>query len=140
MATRALINIVERKEGRSFSKTLQPTDIHTQVYKHYDGYPNVLGVTLASYLDGCEIRNGIPNEYQGPIANGINCLAAQLVSWLKQEPGDVYLQPPNHIDIEDFIYYIWVKQDEEVMISIFDHKQECIFVGNSNKLINEYND
>ena len=81
MATRALINIVERQEGRSFSKLLEPSAIHTQLYKHYDGHPSRLGVTLANYLNGYEIRNGIPNDYQGPLANGIGCLAAQLVSY-----------------------------------------------------------
>ena len=59
MATRALINIVDRQEGRSFSKTLPSTAIHTQIYKHYDGYPERLGVTLANYLSGYDIRNGI---------------------------------------------------------------------------------
>jgi hypothetical protein len=142
MATRALINIVDRQEGRSFSKTLPSTAIHTQLYKHYDGYPERLGVTLASYLKGYDISNGIPQGIQGPIANGIGCLAAQLVSYLKEEPGNVYLQPPRNIDMEDYVYYIWVKENEEIMISIFDQEEECIFVGDCNKLIEkyEYND
>ena len=60
MATRALINIVQRQEGRSFSKTLKPSAIHTQLHKHYDGYPSGLGVTLANYLSDYDITNGIP--------------------------------------------------------------------------------
>ena len=142
MSTRALINIVERQEGRSFSKTLPSTAIHTQIYKHYDGYPEDLGVTLANYLNGYDILNGIPNSHQGPIANGIGCMAAQLVSYIKDGPGNVYLQPPHNIDIEDYVYYIWVKENEEIMISIFNYEEECIFVGNSESLMEkyEYND
>ena len=109
MATRALINIVERKEGRSFSKQLEPSAIHAQIYHHWDGYPRGLGVTLANYLNGYEILNGIPLNYQGPIANGMGCLAAQLVSYIKDGPGNVYLQPPEERDFEDYEYFIWVK-------------------------------
>ena len=157
MSTRALINIVDRQEGRSFSKTLPSTAIHTQIYKHYDGYPSRLGVTLASYLKGYDIRNGVPNNYTGfenKIANGIGCLSAQLVSYLKDEPGNVYLQPPGNIDMEDYVYYVWIKESKEIMISIFevgfnanldplyDDRDKCIFVGNCESLIKkyEYND
>ena len=141
MATRALINIVQRQEGRSFSETLKPSAIHTQLYKHYDGYPEGLGVTLASYLKGYDIRNGIPNEYQGPIANGIGCLSAQLVSYLKDEPGNVYLQPPVDPKWEEYTYYVWVKENSRIMISIFS-LNECIYVGDCESLIEkyEYND
>ena len=138
MATRALINIVERQEGRSFSKTLPSTAIHTQIYKHYDGYPERLGVTLASYLKGYDIRNGVPNKYQGPIANGIGCLSAQLVSYLKDEPGNIYLQPPRNINVEDYVYYIWVKEGSKIMISIFDYDEVCIYVGDCESLIEKY--
>ncbi len=142
MATRALINIVDRQEGRSFSKTLPSTAIHTQIYKHWDGYPEALGVTLANYLDGYEIVNGISHDIQGLIANGIGCLAAQLVSYMKDGPGDISLRIPEDRDWEDYAYYIWIKDHEEIMISIFNYEDECIFVGNSKSLIEkyEYND
>ena len=142
MSTRALVNIVQRQEGRSFSETLKPSAIHTQLYKHYDGYPERLGVTLASYLDGYEIHSGMSNKHQGPLANGIGCLAAQLVSYLKNEPGNVYLQPPRNINVEDYVYYVWVKEDARIMISIFDSNNECIYVGDCESLIEkyEYND
>ena len=139
MATRALINIVERQEGRSFSELLEPSAIHTQVYKHWDGYPEGLGVTLANYLDGYNVVNGLTHDsYQGPLANGIGCLSAQLVSYLKNEPGNVYLQPPQERDWEDYEYYIWIKEHEEIMISIFNYGNECVFVGDSKRLINKY--
>jgi hypothetical protein len=138
MATRALINIVQRQEGRSFSKMLKPSDIYVQIRKHYDGYQSGLGVTLANYLQGYDIRNGIPSKYQGPIANGIGCLAAQLISYLKQEPGDVYVQPPVDLGLEDYVYYIWVKEGSRIMISIFEYTEECIYVGDCESLIKKY--
>jgi hypothetical protein len=95
-------------------------------------------VTLASYLKGYDITNGIISGVQGPIANGIGCLSAQLVSYLKDEPGNVYLRPPGNIDMEDYVYYVWIKENEEIMISIFNYEEECIFVGDCNKLTEEY--
>tara|TARA_R100000750_G_scaffold34059_1_gene21884 strand:+ start:185 stop:343 length:159 start_codon:yes stop_codon:yes gene_type:complete len=48
MATRAIIRVAEREEGVSFSE--QTDKIRVQIYHHYDGYPEGLGVTLANYL------------------------------------------------------------------------------------------
>tara|TARA_R100000773_G_C4205843_1_gene106782 strand:+ start:159 stop:590 length:432 start_codon:yes stop_codon:yes gene_type:complete len=141
MATRALINIVQRQEGRSFSDTLKPSAIHTQLHKQHDGHPSGLGVTLANYLQDYDIRNGIPNNYTGfqsPIANGIGCLAAQLVCYLKDKPGDIYLQPPQDKGWEDYVYYVWVKEDARIMISIFDYEEVCIYVGDCESLIKKY--
>ena len=46
MATRALINFVERKDGVSFSEHPGVDQVHVQIYHHYDGYPEYLGVKL----------------------------------------------------------------------------------------------
>ena len=64
------------------------------------------------------------------------------MSYIKDEPGDVYLQPPSDRDWEDYVYYIWIKENEEIMISIFKYDDECIFVGNCESLTEkyEYND
>ena len=94
MATRALINIVQRQQGRSFSKTLKPSAIHTQLRKHYDGYPSGLGVTLANYLQDKTITNGL-NRNDTNCFNGIACMAASIIAELKDEPGNVYIEDPN---------------------------------------------
>ena len=49
MATRAMISIAMREEGVSFSE--EPNQTIVDIYHHWDGYPEGLGVTLASYLD-----------------------------------------------------------------------------------------
>ena len=138
MATRTLINFVEREDGVSFSEHPGVDKIHIQIYHHYDGYPQGLGVKLANFLDGYAIVNGLSTGYQGPIANGMGCLAAQTVSYLKDEPGNVYLQKPIERDWEDYEYFIWVKDHAELWISIFNYNGNCIFVGEPDKLLTKY--
>ena len=138
MATRALINFVEREDGVSFSEHPGVDKIHTQIYNHYDGYPEGLGVDLANFLDGYDVVNGLSTGYQGPVANGMGCLAAQTVSYLKDEPGNVYLQKPIEKDWEDYEYFVWVKDHAELWISIFDYDGNCIFVGEPDELLTKY--
>ena len=138
MATRALINFVEREDGVSFSEHPGVDKIHIQIYNHYDGYPQGLGVKLANFLDGYDVVNGLSTGYQGPVANGMGCLAAQTVSYLKDEPGNVYLRKPIEKDWEDYEYFVWVKDHAELWISIFNYNSECIFVGEPDKLLTKY--
>ena len=60
MATRATISIARREEGVSFS--VVPKQTIVDIYSHWDGYPEGLGVKLASYLDGYHIVNGLGRE------------------------------------------------------------------------------
>ena len=138
MATRALINFVEREDGVSFSEHPGVDKIHVQIYHHYDGYPEGLGVKLANFLDGYDVTNGLSTGYQGPVANGMGCLAAQTVSYLKDEPGNVYLYKPTEKDWEDYEYFVWVKDHAELWISIFDYNGNCIFVGEPRELLIKY--
>jgi len=137
MATRALINFVDREDGVSFSEHPGVDKIHVQIYNHYDGYPSGLGVTLADYLQDITVVNGLQSG-QGKVANGIGCLAAQVVSYLKDEPGYVYLYKPGEKNWEDYEYFIWCKEGHGVWISIFDYNNNCIFVGKPDKLITKY--
>jgi len=137
MATRALINFVDREDGVSFSEHPGVDKIHVQIYNHYDGYPSGLGVTLADYLQDFTVVNGL-SIGQEKVANGIGCLAAQTVKYLKDEPGQIYLYKPGKRDWEDYEYFIWCKEGHGVWISIFDYKGDCIFVGKPDKLITKY--
>ena len=137
MATRALINFVDREDGVSFSEHPGVDKIHIQIYNHYDGYPSGLGVTLADYLQDFTVVNGLSSG-QGKVANGIGCLAAQTVRYLKDEPGQIYLHKPGKRDWEDYEYFIWCKEGHGVWISIFDYEGNCIFVGKPDKLITKF--
>ena len=137
MATRALINFVDREDGVSFSEHPGVDKIHVQIYNHYDGYPSGLGVTLADYLQDFTVVNGLSSG-QGKVANGIGCLAAQTVRYLKDEPGQIYLHKPGKRDWEDYEYFIWCKEGHGVWISIFDYNDNCIFVSEPDKLIEKF--
>ena len=144
MSTRAIIRVAEREEGVSFSE--QTEKIRTQIYHHYDGYPEGLGCKLAEFLCDFRVLNGLPINYfeDVKVANGMGCLSAQLVAGLKEEPGHVYIDYPgqDRFDIE-YIYYIWGAEDKDIWISIFTgphnvKDDKCIFVGTPQKLIEKF--
>ena len=137
MATRALINFVDREDGVSFSEHPGVDKIHVQIYNHYDGYPSGLGVTLADYLQDFTVVNGLSTG-QGKVANGIGCLAAQTVQHIKEGPGNVYLHKPSERSWEDYEYFIWCKEGHGVWISILEYNGNCIFVGKPDKLITKF--
>ena len=135
MGTRATIKIAKREEGVSFSE--KPDKFIESIYQHYDGYPEGLGVTLASYLEDKKIVNGLGGNNED-VFNGLGCLAASLIAELKYKPGNVYIEDPNNphgwIDYE---YYIWGYDHKDIWISIFDG-DICVFVGKPDKLIEKY--
>tara|TARA_R110002012_G_scaffold251321_1_gene429261 strand:+ start:253 stop:675 length:423 start_codon:yes stop_codon:yes gene_type:complete len=139
MATRATISIARREEGVSFSE--KPSKTIVDIYHHYDGYPEGLGVQLASYLDGKRITNGLggredQNYYD--YFNGLGCLAASLVAELKDGPGNVYIEDKDRPHgWLDYKYYVWGDDNKDVWISIFDG-DECIFVGKPKQLLDKY--
>jgi hypothetical protein len=78
------------------------------LYRQFDGYPDGHGAELREFLDGFKIVNGL-NNLTGKIANGMGCLAAQLVAHFKADhgPGGFYLYPPGAKDVgEEFVYEV----------------------------------
>ena len=136
MATRAKIHIARREEGVSFSEI--PEKVMVSIYNHYDGYPEGLGVTLASYLDGKVITNGLGSRDDYDYFNGLGCLAASLIEELKDGPGNIYIEDPEHPHgWIDYDYYVWGDDAKDIWISIFDGS-ECIFVGRPLQLLDKY--
>ena len=135
MATRATISIAKREEGVSFSE--EPNETIVDIYHHYDGYPEGLGVKLASYLDDYHIVNGAGREGD-TLFNGIGCMAASIIAHLKDEPGNVYIEDKDrpHTWL-DYNYYVWGDYYKSIWISIFDG-DECIFVGKPRALLSKY--
>ena len=135
MGTRATIKIAKREEGVSFSE--KPDKKLVSIYHHFDGYPEGLGVTLASYLDDKKITNGLGSDRE-TVFNGLGCMAASIIAELKEEAGNVYIEDPERpsgwIDYE---YYIWGDVGKDIWISIFDG-DECIFVGRPKQLQTKY--
>tara|TARA_R100001163_G_C5021154_1_gene163931 strand:+ start:546 stop:983 length:438 start_codon:yes stop_codon:yes gene_type:complete len=118
MATRATIRFATREEGVPFDK--HPQQWHAQFYRHWDGYPEGLGIEIAeSFVN-----------YQ------------KLTHW-EVESLDIV-----HGDIE-YLYYIWQCHGKsEPWISIFQmidwnmpensHEGKCIFVGTPDMLLKKF--
>ena len=79
------------------------------IYQQFDGYPSGVGAELKRIAGAVEIINGI-SEYEtvGPHANGMGCLAAQIVGALKKDIGGVYLYAPGSSNCgEEFTYTLY---------------------------------
>ena len=116
MATRGLIRFAKREEGVSFNE--HPENVEVQIYNHYDSYPEGLGLQLAEFLSDFRVVNGLGSG-QSKVANGMGCLAAQIVSHFKgDKAGDFYLYAPGTRDVgEQYIYSIYFTE-KTLMIKI----------------------
>ncbi len=96
----------------------------TTIYRQFDGYPDGLGKELSEFLSPIEIVNGISDRSK-PIANGMGCLAAQIIKHLKEEVGNVYLYPPGSKDCgEEFTYRIYLHKGE-IWIKCLEEPIDC---------------
>ena len=114
MSTRAQVRFATREEGVSFNE--HPDKIHAQFYKHHDGYPEGLGLDLATTLLGGNSSTAVPLE----------------IDSLDTRRGDI-----------EYIYYIWQAPLKTTWISIFEGMGngldfECIFVGEPQKLLDKH--
>ena len=116
MSTRAQVRFATREEGVTFSEMTDK--FHAQFYKHHDGYPEGLGVDLATTILDSGSWNGVPLE----------------IDSLDTRRGDT-----------EYMYYIWQAPLKTTWISVFqlnrwsDKEVECIFVGEPQKLLEKYN-
>jgi len=107
------------------------------MYRQYDGYPSGHGLDLAAFLNNFKVVNGLSIDMPKKVANGMSCLAAQLVAELKDGPGNIYLYPPNSEDCgEEFIYEIYMDK-ALTAVNVDNIIIKCIDVWNGNKLIFE---
>ena len=115
MSTRAQVRFATREDGVSFSE--HPEKFHAQFYKHHDGYPEGLGVDLATTMLDSGSWNGVTLE----------------IDSLDTRRGDI-----------EYMYYIWQAPIKSTWISIFEVKpwsdegDKCIFVGEPQKLLEKY--
>ena len=125
MSTRAQVRFATREEGVTFSE--HPNAIHAQFYVHHDGYPEGLGLHIASSI----MQSGSATSFYGEIES------------LDAKHGDL-----------EYIYYIWQAPGKSTWISIFEVSYDsycdycytgreggvskCIFVGEPSNLIKKY--
>ena len=101
MGTRSITNV--HSEGRK-------SPILVSIYQQYDGYFEGVGKELQDFLSGFTIVNGIGRNTPEKAANGMGCLAAQLVSHLKNGIGGTYIVPVGQE--ESYNYHIYLEKDE----------------------------
>ena len=77
------------------------------IYRQYDGYPSGHGHELAQFLDSKTLVNGYAKQNSAQ-ANGMGCLAAQLIVQLKHGVGGIYIYPVSSTDcFQDYEYHVY---------------------------------
>lgn len=80
------------------------------LYRQYDGYPTGHGTELKEFLKGFTVVNGYGSDDLTKTANGMGCLAAQLVAHFKSGIGGFYLYPADTRDCgEEYVYTVYKK-------------------------------
>lgn len=80
-----------------------------RIYRQFDGYPTGHGADLAEICN-MQIVNGYNGDMKvGTHANGMGCLAAQIIQRLKAEAGlgGIYLQPPEG-EISEWVEFVYL--------------------------------
>lgn len=109
MGTSALILVKDEEE------TL------VSIYVQCDGYVEGVGHKLAKHIGHHTIINGIGGEDSSDAANGMGCLAAQIVAGLKDGIGHIYLQ---HLDHANYTYTITENEEHRLNVAILEGDEE----------------
>lgn len=129
MGTRCL-TIVYNEQG-------QPL---VNLYRPYDGYPSGHGVELAEFLQDFNMISGPAAKTEQRTANGMGCLAAQVVAHFKESVGGFYIYSVEDTDCgQDYEYHIYAEAGN-LCVRVKDRgcnmfgltmsdKDECIFNG-----------
>jgi len=122
MGTRSLTKVIEKYD--------EEEEVLTTMYRQYDGYPEGHGAELAEWLSKFTVVNGIRLDDERQIANGAECLAAQMFAHFKNGPGGIYLYHPDaHNCGEEYIYYIYAHH-KDITIKVYDtYDEKTIFEG-----------
>jgi hypothetical protein len=124
MGTRHTYRIIETYKSNNPSLGQVETPI-CLIYGQYDGYPDGAPANVASFLAKGTMVNGYGlRDDDSIVFNGTGCMTAQLIGYLKEGTGNIYI---NSLDSrgqsgEDYLYDI---------ISDFDTKS-IVMVGYEN--------
>lgn len=129
MGTRSLTVFREGKPGNSVRVAT--------LYKQFDGHPDSWGLELSIFLRSKRLVNGLPYPTPKYAANGVGCLACQLIAKFKTEPGGLYLHHTTDADPVDmygaeFQYTVFGDSihPSGVTLMVLDvHMNETLFSG-----------
>jgi len=110
MGTRSL-TVVKEQEWKTEDGEIIPAKEIMVMYRQMDGYPEGHGAELVNAFGDIKICNGYGTEQSsGKWANGMGCLAAQVVAHFKTEIGGIYLEPSGTRDSgEEYVYTLYPK-------------------------------
>ena len=104
---------------RSLTKVIEDGQTLVNMYRQFDGYPSGHGLELFKFLENMRVVNGISGDEKRPVANGVGCLAAQLVAHFKKEPGGIYLHPPGSTNCwQEYEYLIEVNETQAIQVTV----------------------
>ena len=104
------------------------------MYRQYDGYPTGHGAELAEFLAPFTLVNGLGIDETRKVANGMGCLAAQLVANFKDEAGGFYLYPTSAVDCgQDYEYHIYDNVVTFLDENGFEHKTKELRIAITNR-------
>jgi len=107
MGTRSLTFVYDSYKARNGRTYHRPI---INLYRQYDGYPQGHGAEIVEFLKQFTMTNGMgAGMPSSRTANGMGCLAAQLVSNFKgSDAGQFYLHPVTAKDCgQDYEYHIY---------------------------------
>ena len=102
------------------------------MYRQFDGYLEGHGQELANFLNELTVGNGISGKPElFNFANGMGCLAAQMIVWFKKTPGGFYIHPIelNQDAWQDYEYHVY---ENKVVVK---NPDEVIFEGSWNEFL-----
>ena len=99
------------------------------MYRQFDGYPSGHGLELAEFLNSFdEVVNGLPVGDNRRLANGMGCLAAQMIANFKNSAGGFYIHSVDSTDCwQEYEYHLY---ENKVVVK---NPGEVIFEGNWNE-------
>ena len=115
-----------------FSSNPEPTPI-VCMYRQYDGYMAGHGLELAEFLSSMKVVNGLGGDTT-KVANGMGCLAAQMVDHFKQEPGQFYLESTELGQNLGQEYEYHVYKD---VVTVYTDRGDLVFSGNWAEFLKE---
>lgn len=118
MGTRAVTKVLN-EEG----------DVILSMYSQFDGYPDGLGRSLVEFLKKIKMVNGIRINEERKVANGMGCLAAQLVVEFKKEAGGFYLTTPDDEESYNYTIYSEGDYDDQILKIKVESYSEVLFDG-----------
>ena len=141
MGTRSTYRIIEEYSTGKKVKKVKQNEI-CLVYRQYDGYPTGHPLETAEWLATGTVVNGLGMAEERLVFNGAGCLAAQLISKMKDGPGGTYVHNLESRGEcwEDYLYDIIVTEDRTIEYVCYDNNEDKteIFRGTPSDFVTKY--